>query len=148
MRFRTNSTTPSGITITQVSRKRQCCTMPQFDRSEKGGLDPNQLPAWSSQLQAWQQQTKRLVSDMVGCAWCGRIAMGGPHSLLRSHMRQLHSDFTPPAAAANPIMAAYMTRDVHDHDDPQPIGRTFWACQSCQTSENRRVGQNDLHTPW
>jgi hypothetical protein len=56
-----------------------------------GGLDPSSMDSWSQQLQQWQEITETMVSDMVGCAWCGRVAMGGAHSVLRSGMRKATS---------------------------------------------------------
>jgi|694.fasta_scaffold131508_2 hypothetical protein len=140
---------PSGIQVPQRPAKQQRLAPPEFNRADHGGLDPTHIQTWDVELHQWRNQTSQLVSDMVGCAWCGRIAMGGKHSPQRAHMRLQTSVATPPAAAANPIMAVYMVADQSTASNSQrhlsPTGM-YWACQACQCSNSRRAAQQDLHT--
>jgi|688.fasta_scaffold136886_3 hypothetical protein len=139
--------TPSGINIPQRPATRQRFVQPEFSRADHGGLDPTQMEIWGVQCQQWKDQTSMTVPEMVGCAWCGRMAMGGQYSLHRALMRKIVSNEIPPAAAANPVMAAYMTEHVACAGEGQSPTTEYWSCQACRKSENRRASQYDLHSP-
>ena len=101
------------------------------------------MESWCVQHHQWENQTSQLVSEMVGCGWCGKIAMGGQYSPNKSHMRLVANNDIPPAAAANPVMAAYMIEHLDGDDNPTT---RYWACHACRTSDKRKAIQEDLHT--
>ena len=138
---------PSGIKVPLRPAKRQRLAQREFNRADRGGLHPTHWESWRLQLHQWQHQTSLLVSNMVGCAWCGKRCMGGQHSPHRVDMRKIGSDEVPPAAAANPIMAAYMTGDLASPDGESNRPTQYWACQTCCKNEKRRATQQHLHTP-
>lgn len=58
-----------------------------FPRHAAGGLSAAYLQRCYREQQKWQTFESGLVRNMRACAWCGRVAFGGQHSLLWQHMR-------------------------------------------------------------
>jgi hypothetical protein len=68
----------------------------------------------AAHLEQWTAATEQLVSDIHGCGWCGRVALGGAHSQIRRNMKPRTHPGLPPAVVTNPMLlrlAAYADAD-------------------------------------
>ncbi|KAF6253559.1 hypothetical protein COO60DRAFT_404906 [Scenedesmus sp. NREL 46B-D3] len=72
--------------------------------AEAGGHDDEALTFAADHLACWDGAAARLLDDMHGCGWCGRVALGGPHSQIRRTMVARASGDMPPAVLANPML--------------------------------------------
>jgi hypothetical protein len=69
-----------------------------------GGHTDDMLAFAAAHLEQWTAATDKLVSDIHGCSWCGRVALGGAHSQIRGNMKPRTHPGLPPAVVANPML--------------------------------------------
>ena len=104
--------------------------------------------------QRFDQACKQLVSNMHACAWCGRVALGGPFCSLRRYMvaRRIHpaqGSIAPPIPMA--VLANPPLMPLARHDKGQGW---WWSCQSCgkqgkqeEAAAKRRNSQARMQVP-
>jgi hypothetical protein len=116
------------------------------DFSLCGGFSDSVLADAAAHMKAFQQTATELVEGARCCAWCGRCALGGRHSMLSANMRARPcAEGDPPVFLSNPLVIALT---VAPSDGSTNM---WWACQSCYpetpAAQKRRQEQEDKLQP-
>jgi hypothetical protein len=101
-----------------------------------GGHSQAMLAFAAAHAARFARATAALTGDLACCGWCGCVALGGKHSMLRRNMRARAHDGLPPAALANPWAMQLMCPPEAEDALPAAAGpappERYWACSSCQ----------------
>jgi hypothetical protein len=130
--------------------------------AEAGGFSEATLVAAGAVAARFAAACQLLITGMVACGWCGRVALGGRHSRMHSHFRPLAAATVPPAVLANPLLVHLApvketggdgSEDSSGDDSEQDGGgdgdgpstsaggELYWACGACRASAKRRAEQ-------
>jgi len=104
------------------------------NRSICGGLSRAQPHTMHQSFLTWQEIEKRLVGNAGWCGFCGRCALGGPHSRNRMSMHLAFPETPPPATLTNPLISNIML-----------LGDKARCCNACFLSPASREHMASRH---
>jgi hypothetical protein len=116
------------------------------DFSLCGGFSDDVLADAAAHMEAFHATAMELVEGARSCAWCGRCALGGRHSMLSANMRARPcAEGQPPVFLSNPIAIPLISAPSGEQGED-----LWWACQACYPElpgQKRRQQQEEQLQP-